>query len=92
MISAVAKHAHPGEKPMSRIALATATLVALTVAGTAASHAASASDNRLLVVNGNTGHVIYDDGHDDLFCVTRRVVVGYTEQGRRIVRRTMRCR
>jgi hypothetical protein len=77
-------------KTMFRIAFAAGALVALTVAATGASQAAS--DDRLLIVNGNTGHVVYDDGRDDLFCVTRRVVVGYTEEGRRIVRRNMHCR
>lgn len=51
----------------------------------------SASD-RLLIVNGNTGHVIYDDGRDDLFCVTRKVVIGYDDWGRPIRKRTMHCR
>jgi hypothetical protein len=49
-------------------------------------------DDRLLIVNGNTHHVIYDDGRNDLFCVTRVVVAGYTYYGRPIYRRTMRCR
>jgi hypothetical protein len=52
----------------------------------------SAADDRLLIVNGNTGHVIYDDGRDDLFCVTRKVVVGYNEWGYPIRKRTMTCR
>lgn len=50
------------------------------------------SNDRLLIVNGNSGHVIYDDGRDDLFCVTRRRVVGYDDYGHRIWRRRMRCR
>ena len=48
--------------------------------------------NRLLIVNGNNGHVVYDDGRDDLFCVTRRYVAYYNYHGRPVVRRTMRCR
>jgi len=51
-----------------------------------------ASGNRLMIVNGNNGHVIYDDGRDDMFCVTRRHVIGWDDDGRRIYRRTMRCR
>lgn len=51
----------------------------------------TASD-RLLIVNGNTGRVVYDDGRDDLFCVTRKICVGYTSEGRPIFRRTMVCR
>ena len=50
------------------------------------------SEDRLMIVNGNTHEVIYDDGHDDLFCVTRVHIVGYSEYGRGIYRRTMRCR
>jgi hypothetical protein len=48
--------------------------------------------NRLLIVNGNNGHVVYDDGRDDLFCVTRRYVAYYNYHGRPVFRRTMRCR
>lgn len=48
--------------------------------------------DRLLIVNGNTGRVVYDDGRDDLFCVTRRVVAYYDHFGRPVHRRTMRCR
>ena len=50
------------------------------------------ANDRLMIVNGNSGHVIYDDGRDDLFCVTRRVIVGYNEWGYPIRRRTMHCR
>jgi hypothetical protein len=57
-----------------------------------ATDTANSADDRLLIVNGNTGHVIYDDGNDDLFCVTRKVVVGYNEFGYPIRKRTMRCR
>jgi hypothetical protein len=53
---------------------------------------AEEGNDRLLIVNGNSGRVIYDDGRDDLFCVTRRRFVGYNDYGRRIWRRTMRCR
>jgi hypothetical protein len=50
------------------------------------------ADDRLLIVNGKTGKVIYDDGKDDLFCVTRKVIVGYDEDGDPIRKRVMRCR
>lgn len=53
---------------------------------------ADSADDRLLIVNGSSGHVIYDDGKDDLFCVTRKVVVGYNEWGYPIRKRTMHCR
>jgi len=49
-------------------------------------------NNRLMIVNRNSGRVIYDDGRNDLFCVTWRRVVGRDEDGDRIYRRTMRCR
>ncbi len=52
----------------------------------------SGADDRLLIVNGNTGRVVYDDGRNDLFCVTRLRVVGYNDYGRPIRKRTMRCR
>jgi hypothetical protein len=51
-----------------------------------------AGSNKLMIVNGNTGRVIYDDHRDDLFCVTRRRVVGHDEDGAPIFRRNMRCR
>jgi hypothetical protein len=49
------------------------------------------SDNRLVIVSGNSGRVLYDDGYDDLFCVTR-VHHWYDEDGYRHRHRTMRCR
>lgn len=48
--------------------------------------------DRLMIVNGNSGRVIYDDGRNDLFCVTRVVFAGYIQWGRPLYRRTMRCR
>jgi hypothetical protein len=51
-----------------------------------------ATNDRLLIVNGSSGHVIYDDGKDDLFCVTRKVIVGYNQWGYPIRKRSMRCR
>jgi hypothetical protein len=71
----------------SQTILATALLASL-----AMSARAEESNNRLLIVNGNSGHVIYDDGRSDLFCVTRRRVVAHDEWGRPIYRRKMRCR
>lgn len=70
-------------------------LAAAAVAALAASFSTSANaqgQDRLLIVNGNTGHVVYDDGRDDLFCVTRRYVAYYNYHGRPVHRRTMRCR
>jgi hypothetical protein len=51
-----------------------------------------AGNNKLMIVNGNSGRVIYDDHKNDLFCVTRRRIVGHDEDGDPIFRRTMRCR
>jgi hypothetical protein len=53
---------------------------------------AESANDRLMIVNGNSGHVIYDDGRDDLFCVTRRHLIGYDYHGRRVFRRSMHCR
>lgn len=55
-------------------------------------HVADSADDRLLIVNGQNGRVIYDDGRDDLFCVTRKVIIGYNEFGEPIRKRVMRCR
>jgi hypothetical protein len=52
----------------------------------------ASADNRLMIVNGRTGRVIFDDGHDDQFCVIRRVMVGLNDDGRPIFRRTLHCR
>jgi hypothetical protein len=67
----------------------------LTDGGTvAAAPAANSMDaqERLMIVNRNTGRVIYDDGRSDLFCSTRVYIAGYTDWGRPIYRRNMRCR
>lgn len=75
---------------MTRILLASVFL-GITGLGLVA-NAQEADDERLMIVNGYTGHVVYDDGRDDLFCVTRRYVVGYDAYGRRVHRRVLRCR
>ena len=51
----------------------------------------NAPDNRLVIVDGNSGQVIYDDGYDDLFCVTR-LHRWHDEWGHRHRYRSMRCR
>jgi hypothetical protein len=51
-----------------------------------------ASNDRLMIVNGYTGRVVFDDRHDDQFCVIRRYLVGYDDDGRRIIRRSLHCR
>jgi len=92
------------ETAMIRPAVAVASLVLLAatdtclagqdqnVAPNAATPASNESNNRLLIINGNSGRVIYDDGRDDLFCVTRRYFVGWNYHGRRLYRRAMGCR
>jgi D-alanyl-D-alanine carboxypeptidase len=89
---------------MIRPAVAAATLVLLAatdpglasqnekVAPSAAPPAANESRYRLMIINGNSGRVIYDDGSDDMVCVTRRYFVGWDYYGRRLYRRTMGCR
>lgn len=37
-------------------------------------HDANIDDGRLLIFNGNTAKVIFDDGRNDPFCVTRKVI------------------
>lgn len=81
------------EDKMFRAVLAAYTAAALLVGFASVSQAGQSQyDERLVIVNGNTHHVIYDDGYDDLFCVTRRFVVGYNDYGRPIFRRTIHCR
>lgn len=71
------------------------TILAAALATLSVSFAATAqaqSNDRLLIVNGNTHRVVYDDGRNDLFCVTRRHVAYYDYFGRPVHRRTIRCR
>jgi hypothetical protein len=75
---------------MLRTLLAATALIATFAASCA--NAQSQSDERLLIVDGNRGRVIYDDGRNDLFCVTRRYVAYYTWSGQPVFNRTMRCR
>jgi hypothetical protein len=83
---------------MFRTFVAAAALAVVSLGLAAPSHAEepaaapAGAQNRLMIVNGNSGYVIYDDRRNDLFCVTRRFVAGYTYEGRPIFRRTMRCR
>ena len=78
---------------LSKIAFAAGLAVVLAAPVARAEDAVQpTADERLLIVNGNTDQVIYDDGYNDLFCVTRVHVVGYNYWGHRIYRRSMRCR
>jgi hypothetical protein len=60
----------------------------------AAAQAPQPGDNgdKLMIINGHSGRVIYDDRHDDQFCVIRRYVVGYNDYGRPIRRSNLNCR
>ena len=73
-----------------KLILAAAGLACVALPALADAQAPSA-DNRLMIVSGNSGRVLYDDGRDDLFCVTR-VYHWYDEDGYRHRSRTMRCR
>lgn len=44
-----------------------------------------------MIINGNSGRVIYDDGHNDTFCVTGLYFIGWDYHGRRLYRRTTGC-
>lgn len=70
-----------------------ASLLALSLAVpvAAAPTAPNPADNRLMIVDGNTDEVIYDDGRDDLFCVTR-VHAWRDWRGHLHHHRRMRCR
>ena len=59
---------------------------------TSTAEPAQDGSERLLIVNGSTHQVLYDDGKTDLFCVVRKVRVGYDADGDPIYRRKMRCR
>lgn len=74
-----------------KIALAAALLAPCLAAPAFADDDAPTADNRLMIVSGNSGRVLYDDGRDDLFCVTR-VHHWYDEDGYRHRSRSMRCR
>ncbi len=69
------------------------TLSATTLSLPSFAQAATADDPsaRLMIVDGNTEQVIYDDGVDDLFCVTR-LHRWRDENGYRHHHRSMRCR
>ena len=55
-----------------------------------------ASETVPLMVNQGWSRVwdwfVDDDGHDDLFCTTRTVVVGYTYSGQPLYDLILRCR
>ena len=78
---------------ISHLMLYAGAVAMLSLAGANASFAQTETDDqKLVIVNRNTGRVMYDDGRNDLFCVTAVVVAGYNQYGRPIYRRTMRCR
>ena len=80
---------------MSRLLLIALTF-ATVAAGTAGVARAEENDgglkDQLVIVDRNAGRVIYDDGRNDLFCVTQRHWVGYNRYGTPVYRRSMNCR
>ena len=78
---------------MFRKLMLTSALLAVTAGFAAEAQAAPKRGNASLVIaEGDTGRVIYDDGNDDAFCVTRRRFVGFDWWGNPIFRRVVRCR
>ena len=79
---------------MFRNLILTSALLTATAVGFAAEAQAApkTGNNSLVVVNGDTDRVVYDDGYDDAFCVTRRRFVGFDFWGNPIFRRVVRCR
>ena len=57
-----------------------------------ASTAEAAPKKSLVVVDGDRGRVVYDDGYDDAFCVFRRVIVWNRYLGDYVIRKRMVCR
>jgi hypothetical protein len=57
------------------------------VTSNAAAPASNKSNNRLMIINGNSGRVIYDDGRDDMFWVTVTSSDGITTAGASIAAR-----
>jgi hypothetical protein len=80
---------------MLRFVLAALALISV-VAGANAQNAPQPTETgmqaQMLIVDRNAARIIYDDGRNDLFCVTQRIRVGYNPQGAPIYRRIMRCR
>ena len=79
---------------MTRYSLVAAAVMTAAVSGfgTAAEAKPTKPSSSLVIADGHTGRVLYDDGRDDLFCVTRRRFAGYDWWGRPIFKRTIRCR
>jgi hypothetical protein len=84
----------PEEKTMFRKILIAATLAATASVGFGATADAKSHGpkNGFVIADGDTGRVLYDDGNDDAFCVTRRRFVGFDWYGEPIFRRVTRCR
>jgi hypothetical protein len=75
----------------AKLILAAGVAAALAIPAARAQEVAPSADDRLLIVDGASDQVIYDDGRDDLFCVTR--VHGWRDwYGYRHYYRTIRCR
>ncbi len=79
---------------MIRQALLAAALVTAAAAGFAPAAEAKPGKAKpyLVIADGDSGRIVYDDGYDDAFCITRRRFVGYDWYGRPMFRRVIRCR
>lgn len=81
---------------MRRLALtllaSAALLTGAVQAQTTSNEIQSEGHDRLMIVSGNSGRVVYDDGRDDLYCVTTRYTAAYDYYARPIRRRSMNCR
>ena len=75
----------------AKLILAAGAAAALAIPVARAQESDPSADDRLLIVDGASDQVIYDDGRDDLFCVTR-VQAWRDYYGYRHYYRTMRCR
>ena len=74
------------------LAIVVASSLLPTLVTARAAEVGASSDSRLVVVNGNSGRVIFDDGRDDVICVYRRNTIGYDDYGRAVRRGRMHCR
>ena len=80
---------------LSKLVLAAAlgsSALALASTAEAAPKSQSGKNAAFVVVDGDRGRVVYDDGHDDVFCVFRRVIVWNRYLGDYVIRKRMVCR
>lgn len=71
--------------------LLAAAALATIAAGSIAPASASGNKKGFVVVDGDRGRVVYDDGRDDGGCVFRRAFAGYDWYGNPRFRKVYRC-